>query len=171
MAIEAPAAAAVTLGQVKPRARAGASAAAKVPKANVPSSAIRSPYSQANSAATAATPTTAERPHSSSSRTGRPSARGRSRTRAAAPILTNESAVDITAARTAANAIPATTPGADCTRNCGVAESTRSSGAIVPRPTSAGTARPMPSQTSTHTAWLAPRITGIQRSLPGSRSM
>ena len=79
-------------------------------------------------------------------------------------MLRNESAVDMIAARMPAKASPASTGGANWSRKSGAASSARTSGGQPPRATSAGTARPIPSQISTQSAWLPPSTSGIHLS-------
>ena len=82
-----------------------------------------------------------------------------------------DTAVDMIADRIPAMASPATAPGVKWSRNSGAASSGSESGASLPCATSAGTARPIPSQISRQRIWENPRVNGSQRSFRGSFSM
>ena len=126
------AAAAVTRRQLRPMASAGPRAAPKVPKAKVPSSAIRSPYAKAKTAADHRDAHHRDPAPEELVLTLRPKALGRSRTSAAEPMFTKESAVDMMAARIPAKTSPARISGAKLSRNWGDASSGLARGASRP---------------------------------------
>ena len=82
-----------------------------------------------------------------------------------------ESAVDMIAARIAATASPASGSGVKPRRKAGAASSGLASGASFPCATSAGTARPIPSQISRQSVCEEPSTSGSHRSRRGSRIM
>ena len=83
------------------------------------------------------------RPQSSSSLSFRPNASGMSSVSAAAPAFMKEFTVAMIAAATPEKTSPATSTGAACSRNIGVAWSAFASGASVPCVTSALAATPI----------------------------
>ncbi len=86
-------------------------------------------------------------------------------------MLRKASAVDMIAASTAASTTPPRIAGRKASTKTGAASSGLARGASRPAATSAGTARPMPSQISTQTAWPPPITAGIHLSEATSRSM
>ena len=117
-----------------------------------------------------ATATTARRPRRSSFFVSRPSARGRSRTSAAEPMFTKESAVDMIAASAAASTSPASSRGrGEQEERCRVVGS-RELGELA-RCDERGHGETDADPDSRQTAWLEPRTSGIHFSLRGSSSM
>jgi hypothetical protein len=144
VAIDAIAPARVAPVQLRPIASAGTSVEAKSPQPKIPRKATSVPEACATRAPATAIATVVTRPQRSSSRTGRPSASGRSCVSAAAPMLRNELTVLMIAAATPLKTRAARKTGTWRSRNVGVASSARASAGSAPVATSARIAKPTP---------------------------